>query len=111
MTVANLRTAAGQDAHNKSLHDLVVELSTRSEEFRRRWGSHNVRTHGTGTKHYHHHVVGDLTLAYESLDLRAELGLSMTIYAAEPDSPTAHALALLASWAATQQPTQVQARS
>jgi hypothetical protein len=26
----------------------------------------------------------------------------MTIYAAEPDSPTAHALALLASWAATQ---------
>lgn len=27
----------------------------------------------------------------------------MTIYAAEPDSPTAHALALLASWAATQQ--------
>jgi hypothetical protein len=25
----------------------------------------------------------------------------MTIYAAEPNSPTAHALALLASWAAT----------
>jgi hypothetical protein len=62
-------------------------------------------------KHYHHHVVGDLTLAYESFDLRAEPGLSMTIYAAEPDSPTAHALALLASWAATQQPTQIQAPS
>ena len=102
MTVANLRTAAGQDPHNKSLHDLVGELSTRSEEFRRRWGSHNVRTHGTGIKHFHHHIVGDLTLAYESLDLRAEPGLTMTIYAAEPDSPTAHALALLASWAATQ---------
>ena len=111
MTVANLRTAAGQDPHNKSLHDLVGELSTRSDEFRRRWRSHNVRTHGTGTKHYHHHVVGDLTLAYESFDLRAEPGLSMTIYAAEPDSPTAHALALLASFAATQQPTQIQARS
>jgi MmyB-like transcription regulator ligand binding domain len=103
MTVANLRTAAGQDPHNKSLHDLVGELSTRSEEFRRRWGAHNVRTHGTGTKQYHHHVVGDLTLAYESFDLRAEPGLSMTIYAAEPDSPTFHALALLASWAATEQ--------
>jgi transcriptional regulator with XRE-family HTH domain len=106
-TVANLRTAAGQDPHNKSLHDLVGELSTRSDEFRRRWGSHNVRTHGTGVKQYHHQVVGDLTLAYESLDLRAEPGLTMTIYAAEPDSPTAHALALLASWAATQ----VQAQS
>ena len=111
MTVANLRTAAGQDPHNKSLHDLVGELSTRSEEFRRRWGSHNVRTHGTGIKHYHHHVVGDLTLAYESLDLRAEPGLSMVIYAAEPNSSTAHALALLASWAATQQPGQVQGRA
>jgi transcriptional regulator with XRE-family HTH domain len=111
MTVANLRTAAGQDPHNKSLHDLVGELSTRSNEFRRRWGAHNVRTHGTGTKHFHHHVVGDLALAYESLDLRAEPGLTMTIYAAEPDSSTAHTLALLASWAATQQPTQVEARS
>jgi hypothetical protein len=28
MTVANLRTAAGQDPHTKSLHDLVGELST-----------------------------------------------------------------------------------
>ena len=111
MTVANLRTAAGQDPHNKSLHDLVGELSTRSDEFRRRWGSHNVRTHGTGIKHFHHHVVGDLALAYESLDLRAEPGLSMTIYAAEPGSPTAHALALLASWAATQQTDAVEARS
>ena len=101
MTVANLRTAAGKDPHDKGLHDLVGELSTRSDDFRRRWGAHNVRTHGTGVKHFHHHVVGDLTLAYESLDLRAEPGLTMTIYAAEPDSATAHALTLLASWAAT----------
>ena len=49
MAVANLRTAAGKDAHDKDLHDLVGELST-----------------------------------------------------AEPDSPTAHALTLLASWTATQ---------
>jgi transcriptional regulator with XRE-family HTH domain len=101
MAVANLRTAAGKDPHDRALHDLVGELSTRSEEFRRRWGAHNVRTHGSGVKHFHHHVVGDLTLAYESLDLRAEPGLTMTVYAAEPHSPTAHALTLLASWAAT----------
>ena len=101
MTVANLRTAAGKDPHDRNLHDLVGELSTRSDEFRRRWGAHNVRTHGSGTKHFHHRVVGDLTLAYESLDLRAEPGISMVIYSAEPGSPTAHALTLLASWAAT----------
>jgi transcriptional regulator with XRE-family HTH domain len=100
--VANLRTAAGKDPHDKGLHDLVGELSTRSDDFRRRWGAHNVRTHGSGVKHFHHHVVGDLTLAYESLDLRAEPDLTLTIYTAEPDSPTAHALALLASWATTE---------
>ncbi|SNY47094.1 Helix-turn-helix domain-containing protein [Paractinoplanes atraurantiacus] len=101
MTVANLRTAAGVDPHDKAMHDLVGELSTRSDEFRRRWGSHNVRLHGTGVKHFHHHVVGDLDLAYETMALVADPTLRMTIYAAEPDSPTAHALTLLASWAAT----------
>ncbi|MEU8821549.1 helix-turn-helix transcriptional regulator [Actinoplanes sp. NPDC048796] len=101
MLVANLRTAAGVDPHDKGLHDLVGELSTRSDEFRRRWGAHNVRLHGTGVKTFHHHVVGDLELAYETMALVAEPGLSMTIYAAEPASPTAEALTLLASWAAT----------
>ncbi|MGA5298421.1 helix-turn-helix domain-containing protein [Nucisporomicrobium flavum] len=101
MTVANLRTAAGKDPHDKGLHDLVGELSTRSDEFRRRWGSHNVRIHGTGVKTVHHHVVGDLELAYESMDLRAEPDVTLKIFAAEPASPSAQALALLASWAAT----------
>ena len=101
MSVANLRTAAGKDPHDKGLHDLVGELSTRSDDFRRRWGAHNVRTHGSGVKNFHHHAVGDLELSFESLDLRADPGLTMTIYAAEPNSPTAQALILLASWAAT----------
>jgi transcriptional regulator with XRE-family HTH domain len=99
--VAILRTSAGRTPHDKALHDLVGELSTRSDEFRRRWSAHNVRNHGTGVKYFHHHVVGDLTLAWESLDLLAEPGLTMTIYTAEPGSPTEHALKLLDSWAAT----------
>ncbi|MCW6011066.1 helix-turn-helix transcriptional regulator [Micromonospora sp. CPCC 205371] len=101
MTVANLRTSAGKDPHDKDLQDLVGELSTRSDDFRRRWGAHNVRIHGTGVKQFRHHIVGDLTLAYESMDLRAEPDLTMTIYAAEPGSPTEDALRLLASWAAS----------
>ena len=100
--VAILRTEAGRDPQDTGLHDLVGELSTRSEDFRRRWSSHNVRIHGAGTKRFHHHVVGDLTLAYESLDMASEPGLNLTLYSAEPGSPTAHALALLASWAATE---------
>ena len=100
--VAILRTEAGRDPHDKDLHDLVGEVSTRSEDFRRRWGAHDVRYHGAGTKHFHHHVVGDLELAYESLDMISDPGLTLTLYAAEPASPTHEALTLLASWAATQ---------
>ena len=100
--VAILRTEAGRDPYDKDLHDLVGELSTRSEEFRRRWSAHNVRYHGAGSKHFHHSVVGNLELAYESVDMISEPGLTLTIYAAEPGSTTEHALALLASWAASQ---------
>jgi transcriptional regulator with XRE-family HTH domain len=101
IAVAILRIEAGRDPHDKALHDLVGELSTRSPDFRRRWSAHDVRLHGAGTKTFQHDVVGRLELAYESIDLVSEPGLNLTIYAAEPASETAHALALLASWAAT----------
>ncbi|MEU7742595.1 helix-turn-helix transcriptional regulator [Nonomuraea sp. NPDC049158] len=101
--VAILRTEAGRNPHDKELHDLVGELSTRSEEFRGRWSAHNVRHHGTGMKTFHHPVVGRLTLAYEGLEMAAEPGLTLTIYAAEPSSPSEEALRLLASWAASQE--------
>lgn len=100
--VAILRTEAGRDPHDKDLHDLVGELSTRSKDFRRRWSAHNVRYHGAGTKHFHHQVVGDLELAYESVDMISEPGLTLTLYAAEPASATAQALDLLASWTTSQ---------
>ena len=41
---------------------LIGELSTRSDEFRTRWGAHDVRHHGTGSKTFHHPVVGALEL-------------------------------------------------
>ncbi|MGK5559188.1 helix-turn-helix transcriptional regulator, partial [Actinomadura kijaniata] len=84
IVVAILRTEAGRNPHDKDLHDLVGELSTRSDEFRTRWGAHNVRHHGTGTKRFHHQAVGDLTLAYEGLEMTAEPGLTLTIYTAQP---------------------------
>ncbi|MFI6562214.1 helix-turn-helix transcriptional regulator [Streptomyces sp. NPDC050534] len=103
MAVAILRREAGRDPHDKDLHDLIGELSTRSKDFRARWGAHNVRRHGTGTKRFRHPAVGDLTLAYEALDMAAEPGLTMTIYTAEPGSPSEEGLRLLASLAATEE--------
>ncbi|MDS2171469.1 helix-turn-helix transcriptional regulator [Nesterenkonia sp. CL21] len=102
VTVAILRTEAARDPHNKELHDLIGELSTRSDEFRRRWGAHNVRHHGSGFKTFHHPVVGEMTLAYEGMQMEAEPGLTVTIYTAEPGSDSAERMALLASWAASE---------
>lgn len=101
VTVAILRTEAGKDPRNKGMHDLIGELSTRSEEFRQLWGRHNVRHHGTGMKTFNHSDVGEMTLSYEGLSMEAAPGLTMTIYAAEPGSPSAERMALLASLAAT----------
>ena len=102
ITVAILRTEAARDPHNKELHDLIGELSTRSAEFRRRWGAHNVRHHGAGFKTFHHSIVGEMRLAYEGMEMEAEPGLTLTIYTAEPGSASAERMQLLASWAASE---------
>ena len=100
-TVGSLRAEAGRAPYDRGLTDLVGELSTRSEEFRTRWAAHNVRLHRSGTKHFHHPAVGDLHLSFDALELPGEPGLTLTAYSAEPGSPSADNLALLASWAAT----------
>lgn len=100
--VAVLRTEAGRDPYDKGLQDLVGELSTRSDEFRRRWGAHDVARHTDGRKFFHHPIVGDLDLIFEGMDLKSDPGLNLMIYAAEPGSTTADNLQLLASWWATQ---------
>jgi transcriptional regulator with XRE-family HTH domain len=100
MCVSIMRVEAGRDPHDRVMQDLVGELSTRSDVFRTLWGAHNVRTHGAGTKRFRHPVVGELTLVYEELAITAEPGLVLLVYTAEPGSPSAERLRLLASWAA-----------
>jgi transcriptional regulator with XRE-family HTH domain len=99
--VALLRAEAGRDPYDRALSDLIGELSTRSQEFRVRWAAHNVRFHRTGVKRFHHPVVGDLTLAYEALELPGDPGQTIFAYTAEPNSPSQDALNLLASWTST----------
>jgi hypothetical protein len=99
--VALLRAEAGRDPYDRGLSDLIGELSTQSEDFRVRWARHDVRFHRSGTKHFHHPVVGDLTLTYEALEPPADPGQSIFVYMAEPNSPSQEALDLLASWTAT----------
>jgi transcriptional regulator with XRE-family HTH domain len=100
-TVALLRTEAGRDPFNKSLTELIGELSTRSEEFRALWAAHNVRLHRSGLKHFHHPAIGPIDLMFEAMALEADEGLTLTAYTAKPGTPARDALVLLASWAAT----------
>lgn len=100
--VAVLRREASRDPFDRQLSDLVGELSTQSELFRKLWSSHDVREHRTGLKLVHHPIVGDLDLTYESMDVASEPGLHMLVFSAEPGSTSHEGLQLLASWAATQ---------
>src|SRR4051794_14441906 len=108
--VAQLHLEAGRVPYDKALTDLVGELSTRSEAFRIRWAAHDIRLHRTGIKQIHHPVVGDLHLAYEVMELAADPGLSLIAFSAEAGSPHSDALKMLASWAATQTPTDALAK-
>ena len=103
MCVAIMRAEAGRDPHDPVLQDLVGELSTRSDVFRRLWAAHDVRTHGSGTKRFQHPVVGELVLAYEELAVTHDPGLVLLVYTAEPGSPSQERLRLLAAWAKTEQ--------
>jgi transcriptional regulator with XRE-family HTH domain len=102
--VAHLRSEAGRNPYDRGLSDLVGELSTRSQPFRTWWAAHNVRYHRSGTKRLRHPVVGELELEYEVMDVSADDGLTIAAYSAEPDSRSAEALDLLASWSATPEP-------
>jgi hypothetical protein len=99
---AMLRSEAGRDPYDKQLIELIGELSTRSEDFRSRWASHNVRFHRTGHKILQHPVVGRLDLQFEAMEFPAHPGLTLLVYTAPAGTPTADALRMLASWAATQ---------
>ncbi|MBL0888851.1 helix-turn-helix transcriptional regulator [Myceligenerans indicum] len=97
-SVASLRTVAGRDPFDRSITDLVGELSTRSEAFRTRWARHDVRLHIQGVKHMRHPMVGAVELEYNVMELPADVGLNLTVYTAAPGSESQEKLTLLAGW-------------
>jgi transcriptional regulator with XRE-family HTH domain len=101
---ALLRMTAAEFPYDHSLTELIGELCTRSEHFRRLWAAHDVRLHRTGVKRFRHPVAGDLTLTYEGMDVATDPGLRLNAYFAEPGTESAERFALLASWASTPSP-------
>ncbi|MBM7440206.1 helix-turn-helix domain-containing protein [Streptomyces sp. HB132] len=96
--VSYLRMDAGCHPDDLRLSALVGELSVKSEEFRRLWARHDVKEKSHGVKRLHHPLVGELALSFETFALPDDAEQSMVAYHAEPGSPSAEALRLLASW-------------
>ncbi|CAM5451995.1 helix-turn-helix transcriptional regulator [Streptomyces canus] len=98
--VSYLRMDAGCHPDDPRLSALVGELSVKSEEFRRLWATHDVKEKNFGVKQLRHPLVGELTLNFESFPLSDGTEQALVTYHAEPGSPSAEALRLLASWGA-----------
>jgi transcriptional regulator with XRE-family HTH domain len=102
--VALLQAEAARSPHSPAITQLIGELATRSEEFRSRWAAHNVTAHRHGAKRFRHSEFGEIALTYNVFAVTAAPGLSLVAYTAEPNSPAAQALQILASWSLREQP-------
>ena len=100
---AIMRLEAGRDPLNRELTALIGELSTRSPQFRADWAGHDVHEHSTGIKSFRHPEVGRITVAFDVFAMPGEAGLQIVTYSPPPNTGSAEKLALLASWAATQE--------
>ncbi len=102
--VGTLRLDAGRYPDDPLTRELVGELAMRSEEFRRWWADHRVYERSHGTKRMRHHVVGELEVHYEALNLPADPDQTLFIYTTRTGSASHDAMRLLASWSARRSP-------
>ena len=100
--VAILRLAAGRDAEDKLVAELVDDVSARSDEFARCWADYRVFQHTHGPKRYRHDKVGIMTLNYETLVPPTDPDLRVILYTADVGSPSAAKLAELSRRDATE---------
>lgn len=98
--VASLRMEAAHDPDERDLAILVGELSVQDADFRTWWASHHAASASYGTKHYHHPIVGDLTLDCDMWESPDGSGQRLMVLTAEPGTPSHERLRILASWTA-----------
>ncbi|WP_347109531.1 helix-turn-helix transcriptional regulator [Paenarthrobacter sp. S56] len=95
--VSSLRLVAGRATDDPEFASLVGELTLNSQEFAKLWARHPVENCMSGLKYMHHPDVGDMELYFEVLAAPDESGHRILMYTADPCSPAAEALQLLAS--------------
>jgi transcriptional regulator with XRE-family HTH domain len=99
--VARLRALVGPDVDDPRLHELVAELSVRSDQFRRLWARHDIEPAAVPTRIFNHPLVGHLELRAEKLAITGTEGQLLIVLHADPGSPSEYSLTLLAGMAAS----------
>ncbi|MEU4154738.1 helix-turn-helix transcriptional regulator [Streptomyces sp. NPDC026659] len=93
--VSGLRAMLDVEDPDPALLEAIGELTHASERFADLWARREVRRRDTGHTLLHHPVVGELELRYEKL-LRPQARQLIVVYHADPGSPSADRLRLLA---------------
>jgi transcriptional regulator with XRE-family HTH domain len=99
--VAALRVRYQQAQPERRVKALISELVDGSPHFRRLWREHGVVKRMHGRKTFNHPDVGEIELDWERLTVPGASGQVLMVYSAEPGTPGATALTLLATLAAT----------
>jgi len=99
--VGQLRASMGTEIDDPRMAALVGELSMKSALFRRLWARQDVVRSAGGPARMHHPAVGDLELYREKLIVAGTDGQVLVIYHADPGTPSAQALDLLGTIAAS----------
>ncbi|XVV15359.1 helix-turn-helix domain-containing protein [Actinoplanes sp. CA-131856] len=93
--VGQLRWYAGRRPDDPLAGELVAELLDGSDDFRRLWAAHDVKRKTHGGMRIRTEAAGELTVHFESFALPGDDDQSLTLYHAEPGSPSEEALRML----------------
>ena len=103
--VAGFRLAYGMDPGDPRIRLVLTRLLADSPAFTRLWSENDARGKQAATKRFTHPDVGPITLQSQTFDVRSAPGQELAVYHAEPGSPSAQALTLLGTLAATRRTT------
>lgn len=99
--VAGLRLAEGASPGDPRIRSVIDTLLEQSRDFARVWEENDARGKRPQSKSFVHPDVGALELRMNSFEVRSAPGQELVVYHAEPGLPSADALGLLGTMAAT----------